>query len=146
MKPNKESRSLQDRGDVNSNDRITALAGKQFPGKRGYVIGECAHAVAKAGWEAGQRVCEQCPAPEPSAPATRERPARPDPGEPLLTPSEVARIFKVDPKTVSRWANQGKLGSVRTLGNHRRFRESEIRAWIEDSTTHRTAGANGQTS
>lgn len=48
--------------------------------------------------------------------------------EELLTPGEVARLFKVDPKTVTRWAKAGRLTSIRTLGGHRRFRESEVRA------------------
>ena len=48
--------------------------------------------------------------------------------EPLLTPGEVAALFRVDPKTVTRWANSGKITSVRTLGGHRRYRESEVRA------------------
>lgn len=45
----------------------------------------------------------------------------------LLTPGEVATMFRVDPKTVTRWANAGKISSVRTLGGHRRFVETEIR-------------------
>ena len=52
--------------------------------------------------------------------------------EPLLTPAEVASIFRVDPKTVTRWAKAGKIGSVRTLGGHRRFRESEVRKRLQD--------------
>jgi excisionase family DNA binding protein len=48
----------------------------------------------------------------------------------LLTPSEVARRFKVDPKTVTRWANAGKLSSFKTLGGHRRFKASEVEALI----------------
>ena len=47
--------------------------------------------------------------------------------EPLLTPAEVAGLFRVDTKTVARWANTGKLTSMRTLGGHRRYRESEVR-------------------
>ncbi|GAA4623856.1 MULTISPECIES: BldC family transcriptional regulator [Cellulomonas] len=47
--------------------------------------------------------------------------------ETLLTPSEVATLFRVDPKTVTRWAKSGKLSSIRTLGGHRRYRESEVR-------------------
>lgn len=47
--------------------------------------------------------------------------------EVLLTPSEVAAMFRVDPKTVTRWANSGKLPSIKTLGGHRRYRESEVR-------------------
>lgn len=47
--------------------------------------------------------------------------------ETLLTPSEVAALFRVDPKTVTRWAKAGKISSIRTLGGHRRYRESEVR-------------------
>jgi excisionase family DNA binding protein len=55
--------------------------------------------------------------------------SRPSPGlTRLLTPAEVAAIFRVDPKTVTRWAEDGKLTAVRTLGGHRRFPEAEIRA------------------
>lgn len=48
----------------------------------------------------------------------------------LLTPSEVAVLFRVDPKTVTRWAAAGRIGSIRTPGGHRRFRESEVRALL----------------
>ena len=44
----------------------------------------------------------------------------------LLTPTEVAGLFGVDPKTVSRWADAGKISSTRTMGGHRRFHASEI--------------------
>lgn len=44
----------------------------------------------------------------------------------LLTPAEVAAMFRVDPKTVTRWAKAGKLSSIRTLGGHRRYRASEV--------------------
>jgi excisionase family DNA binding protein len=54
-----------------------------------------------------------------------------DDAENLLTPSEVAALFRVDPKTVTRWAKAGKIGSIRTLGGHRRFRESEVRDLLE---------------
>lgn len=50
--------------------------------------------------------------------------------ENLLTPSEVAALFRVDPKTVTRWAKAGKIGSIRTLGGHRRFKESEVKALL----------------
>ena len=46
--------------------------------------------------------------------------------EVLLTPREVADLFGVDPKTVTRWAKAGKLTSIRTLGGHRRYRKSEV--------------------
>lgn len=47
--------------------------------------------------------------------------------EALLTPSEVAAMFRVDPKTVTRWAKAGKISSIKTLGGHRRYREAEVR-------------------
>ena len=49
----------------------------------------------------------------------------------LLTPGEVAALFRVDPKTVTRWAEAGKIGSIKTPGGHHRFRESEVRALLE---------------
>lgn len=48
----------------------------------------------------------------------------------LLTPAEVAAMFRVDPKTVTRWADAGKLTAIRTLGGHRRYREAEVRALL----------------
>lgn len=57
--------------------------------------------------------------------------------EKLLTPSEVAAIFRVDPKTVTRWAKVGKLSSIRTLGGHRRFREQEVRALLAEAQEQR---------
>jgi excisionase family DNA binding protein len=50
----------------------------------------------------------------------------------LLTPGEVAIMFRVNPKTVTRWARAGKISAVRTLGGHRRFRASEIRRFLEE--------------
>ncbi len=52
----------------------------------------------------------------------------------LLTPSEVATMFRVDPKTVTRWAKAGKLTSFRTLGGHRRYRETEVRELLKGIT------------
>jgi excisionase family DNA binding protein len=49
----------------------------------------------------------------------------------LLTPAEVAALFRVDPKTVTRWAKAGKIASIRTLGGHRRYHADEIRALLE---------------
>ncbi|WP_446566379.1 BldC family transcriptional regulator [Trueperella abortisuis] len=43
-----------------------------------------------------------------------------------MTPAEVAALFRVDPKTVARWADSGKLPSIRTLGGHRRFPRKEV--------------------
>ena len=55
-----------------------------------------------------------------------------DAPERLLTPSEVAALFRVNPKTVTRWARAGKLTAIRTLGGHRRFRASEIQKCLEE--------------
>ena len=52
--------------------------------------------------------------------------------ETLLTPSEVAAMFRVNPKTVTRWARAGKISAIRTLGGHRRFRASEIRHFLDE--------------
>ncbi len=62
--------------------------------------------------------------------------------ERLLTPGEVAALFRVDPKTVTRWASAGRLGSIRTPGGHRRFRESEVQALIAELTTEASTHAS----
>ena len=54
----------------------------------------------------------------------------------LLTPSEVAKLFRVDPKTVTRWAKAGKLSSIRTLGGHRRYSAREIQQLLERQTMY----------
>ncbi|MBI4729846.1 MAG: BldC family transcriptional regulator [Acidobacteria bacterium] len=54
--------------------------------------------------------------------------------ETLLTPAEVAALFRVDPKTVTRWAKAGKLSSIRTLGGHRRYREAEVMSLLEGAS------------
>lgn len=50
--------------------------------------------------------------------------------EKLLTPAQVASRFAVDPKTVTRWAKEGKLPSIRTPGGHRRYRASIVDAMV----------------
>lgn len=57
----------------------------------------------------------------------------------LLTPGEVASLFRVDPKTVTRWAAAGRINSIRTPGGHRRFRESEIRELLRQDGTKTAA-------
>ena len=49
----------------------------------------------------------------------------------LLAPAEVAQMFRVNPKTVTRWARAGKISAIRTLGGHRRFRAIEIMRYLE---------------
>jgi len=64
------------------------------------------------------------------------------PADRLLTPAEVATLFRVDPKTVTRWAKSGRLSSIRTLGGHRRYREAEVRGLMEG--TREAALLNGE--
>lgn len=54
--------------------------------------------------------------------------------EKMLTPQQVADIFAVDPKTVTRWAQAGKIPCIRTLGGHRRFKQSVIEKLVAEST------------
>ncbi len=53
-----------------------------------------------------------------------------------LTPGEVARLLHVSPKTISRWATEGLLPCVVTLGGHRRFRRDDV-----EEAARRMAGA-----
>ena len=46
----------------------------------------------------------------------------------LLTPGEVAVLFRVDPKTVTRWGQSGRLPCIRTPGGHRRFWSKDVEA------------------
>lgn len=55
----------------------------------------------------------------------------------LLTPGEVAELFRVNPKTVTRWARAGKITAIRTLGGHRRFDAEQIRSILD--TAHAAA-------
>lgn len=57
--------------------------------------------------------------------------------ETLLTPAEVAQLFRVDPKTVTRWAQSGKLSSIRTLGGHRRYPQSEVMRLLDAGKAQR---------
>jgi excisionase family DNA binding protein len=51
----------------------------------------------------------------------------------LLTPSEVARMMRVNPKTVTRWAKAGKLPAIKTIGGHRRFRRSDVEQAVAEA-------------
>lgn len=64
----------------------------------------------------------------------------------LLTPAEVAALFRVDPKTVTRWAKAGKLTSIRTLGGHRRYRAEEVRRFLEAEGVQTEKEANNNAS
>jgi excisionase family DNA binding protein len=47
-----------------------------------------------------------------------------------MLPHEVAELFRVHPKTVRRWARDGKLQSIVTVGGHRRFFRDEVEAML----------------
>ena len=53
-------------------------------------------------------------------------PAPDAPEERVLTRAEVARLFRVDPATVTRWTKQGKLRAFRTPGGTRRYYAAEV--------------------
>lgn len=67
----------------------------------------------------------------------------PDNGHDLLTPGEVARLFGVDPKTVTRWAAAGKLEALRTLGGHRRYRAAEVHRLLDQRSGRPATNGNG---
>jgi excisionase family DNA binding protein len=56
-----------------------------------------------------------------------------------LLPAEVADLLSVSPKTVSRWAKEGKLPFMSTLGGHRRYPEAEIRELVDELRQEPTA-------
>jgi excisionase family DNA binding protein len=48
----------------------------------------------------------------------------------FMTPKEVAALFRVDPKTVTRWHNDGKIDAIRTVGGHRRYPRRQVLAFL----------------
>lgn len=54
------------------------------------------------------------------------------PGEDYIAPAEAARLLKVSPRTITRWAREGRLPSITTLGGHRRFPRATIEALAEN--------------
>jgi len=56
-----------------------------------------------------------------------------------LRTAEVADILHVSPKTVSRWARDGKLPFMKTLGGHRRYPEAKIRQLANELRQEPTA-------
>lgn len=69
-------------------------------------------------------------------PRVAQEPGRPTVGEnetvELMTPAEVAKLFRVDPKTVVRWLHADKLQGIRTPGGHARFRKDSVEALLND--------------
>ena len=66
----------------------------------------------------------------------KELTAVPDPIEfpAFLTPAEVAEMFHVNPKTVTRWAASGRLSFIRTPGGQRRYLADEIQAFLSEES------------
>jgi excisionase family DNA binding protein len=62
----------------------------------------------------------------------------PDTTEEYLRPSDVAHLFNVSPKTVTRWAAAGKLPYRKTLGGQRRYPADAVRQLLRASSTERT--------
>jgi excisionase family DNA binding protein len=56
-----------------------------------------------------------------------------------LRTAEVAALLQVSPKTVARWAKEGKLPFMKTLGGHRRYPEAEIRELLDQLREEPTA-------
>ena len=54
------------------------------------------------------------------------------PGEEYIAPAEAARLLKVSARTITRWAREGRLPSITTLGGHRRFPRATIEALAQD--------------
>lgn len=80
----------------------------------------------------------------PASPSPSQARTRRD--EDLLTPSEVAAIFRVDPKTVTRWASAKppRISSIRTPGGHRRFRWSEVQRALEAQSAEQPQDLSGK--
>ncbi len=57
----------------------------------------------------------------------------------LMLPNEVAVLFRVDPKTVSRWETRNILPCIRTLGGHRRFYRKDVMALYDQANAERTS-------
>lgn len=65
---------------------------------------------------------------------------KPNPEDPeLMTPDEVASLFRVDPKTVKRWASRGKISALRTPGGHLRYRRQEVKELLAQVTKKETS-------
>ncbi len=58
--------------------------------------------------------------------------------ERYLHTGEAAEILHVTPKTVSRWAKEGRLPHLRTLGGRFRYPEAAIRALAEEGSRRQT--------
>lgn len=56
----------------------------------------------------------------------------------LMTPGEVATAFRVAPRTVTKWADAGRLDTFRTIGGHRRYKAAQVQALLDASRQDRS--------
>jgi excisionase family DNA binding protein len=54
-----------------------------------------------------------------------------NPKDDFVQAGVVAQMLHVSPKTIARWATEGQIPSVRTLGGHRRFHKPTIQTIID---------------
>lgn len=52
--------------------------------------------------------------------------------ENLMTTQEVAKLLGVGPSSVKRWADDGRLPTIKTPGGHRRFRKNDVLSLRDD--------------
>lgn len=52
--------------------------------------------------------------------------------EKLMTIQEVADVLHVTATTLRRWEKNGKIKPIRTFGNHRRYKLSDIQNIVTD--------------
>jgi len=75
--------------------------------------------------------------PNPGGRQQEQESALSQPAEPrYLRTAQVAELLQVSPKTVSRWAQEGMLPYVRTLGGHRRYPDRESESFWKPCPSH----------
>jgi excisionase family DNA binding protein len=47
----------------------------------------------------------------------------------LLTPAELGRIMRIEPRQIMRWAQEGRIRFTRTPGGHRRYFLEDVLIW-----------------
>jgi excisionase family DNA binding protein len=57
------------------------------------------------------------------------------PSDRPLSPGQVAKLFGVSVTTVANWADEGLIPHFKTPGGQRRFRRSDVEAFLETGKT-----------